>query len=197
MKKVLFITIISLVIASISAFPVLADKASPKLSLAFTDASDKPVNDETNSMLNNFVLASQELLDKASPILTKLVDKSSPQLFRLDKSSPQLMKEYEKACPILMGYSEGWVNLAKNIDGGSYTADIAGVDTTSVGQITISSDNSMTVITSIINLSQDMNQTIVMTYDKNNGDWCIECNGDFGGAGGAIGCRGAYCVHTR
>ena len=179
MKKVLFIAVVYLALVSIIAGPVISDKASPKLALTFTNVSD-----ETNISLNNFAIASQNLLDKASPILTKYFDKSSPQLFGLDKSSPKLMKEWDSASPKLADYSKGWIDLAKNITQGTFTADIAGVESTSVGQITISSDSDTTSITSTLNLDEDITQTVTLTYDKSSGEVAIIC-------------RGAYCVHTR
>ena len=184
MKKMLFIAITSLVFISIVTIPVLADKASPKLALDFTDDSDNSVDEETNIILNNFVLASQKLLDKASPILSKYFDKSSPNLFGLDKSSPKLMKEWDSASPKLADYSKGWIDLAKNISVGSFSADFAGVDVSKPGTIQILSDGSTTSITSTLNLGEDMDQTIKFTYDENSGEVAVIC-------------RGAYCVHTR
>ena len=184
MKKVLFIAVVSLTLVSIIAVPVIADKASPKLSLSFTNASDNPVSDETNIMLNEFVVVSQKLLDKASPTLAKVVDKSSPQLFGLDKSSPKLMKEWDSASPKLADYSKGWIDFAKTISEGSFTASFAGVDVSTTGTIQIFSDGSTTSITSRIDLCEGMDQSITFTYDDSSGEVAIIC-------------RGAYCVNTR
>lgn len=186
MKKLLFIAVISLVFVAIIAFPVLADKTSPILSLVFTDDSDNQVDDETNILLNDFVATSQKLLDKTSPILAKLIDKSSPQLFRLDKASPQLMKAYDKASPKLMGYVEEWISLAKTIEGGTYTADIAGTEGTAACEITISSDGVITTIISTLNLDKDNTQTITMTYDISNDDGSIRLDAIMGGIGGIL-----------
>lgn len=189
MKKVLFIAIISLIFVPIIAIPVLADKASPKLALAFIDdASDSTVGDEMNIILNNFAATSQKLLDKASPILAKLIDKSSPKLFGLDKSSPKLMKEWDSASPKLADYSKGWIDLAKNMEEGTYTADIAGTESTAAGQIKISSDSNKTAIISTLNLDGEIIQTITMTFDKGNGDCTISISGEKGGGiGGMLG----------
>jgi type VI protein secretion system component Hcp len=187
MKKVLLIAIITLVMVSVITVPAVADKASPKLLLTFTDDSDQPVDNETNIMLNEFTVITQKLLDKATPVLMKMIDKSSPQLLRMDKSTPKLMKAYDKATPILMGFSEDWIRLAQNIEEGAYSSEIARLNDSAAGTIEISSDDSTVRITGTLKTDDDMYQTITMTYEKIKDEWFMIIGGGKGGIGGMLG----------
>jgi hypothetical protein len=158
--------LITVLVATTSASDA-KDVSSPKLLLNFTSVTDAAPPEE---VLNSFVIVSQDILDKASPILYKALDKSSPKLYEMDKSSPELFKTLDKASPKLLDDHKKWIELASSIPKGpSYSASVTSAQNTNIGQITITSDSSKITLTSQISWvtanGENISQKVTMIGD--------------------------------
>jgi hypothetical protein len=182
-RPLVILTLVTILIATATA--ASAAKVGTSLNLTFDSATDgEPVDPTMNNLLNNFIVVSQDYLDKASPVLMKALDKSSPTIYEIDKSSPQLFKALDRASPKLMDIQKKWIDLAKQIDEDTYTANVGSAQNPYMGQITITSDSGIVVIHSEITWvtsdGENASQNITMTGDVNTEIFGLKVGGGVG-----------------